>query len=204
MLFLIYPLSQLGCIAYASLFEWLLHCFVMHKPFLGFTYARDAHAFVHHVVFKSDQTYHLRKSEDRMTIPMKWWNGPVLIVIASSPFLVFPVFFGIWWPLIMVTCTLACYYGTYEYFHWCMHLPKKRVFTMWKWNPIRSIFIKLNGHHLLHHRYTGKNFNVVLPLWDLLLGTLLLRSPVRFMQPTGELVPNVQPKGCSHHADVRP
>ena len=38
-----------------------------------------------------------------------------------------------------------------------------------------------------------KNFNVVLPLADLCLGTLLLRSKVRFAQATGSTVPDVQP-----------
>ena len=85
---------------------------------------------------------------------------------------------------------LACagYYGTYEYIHWCMHLPRKR-------NVERSgIFFRLNGHHLLHHRYIDKNFNVVLPLADLFLGTLLLRSPLHFKQARGPSVPDVQPR----------
>ena len=80
------------------------------------------------------------------------------------------------------------YYVAYEYIHWCMHLPKKR-------NIERSgIYFRLNGHHLLHHRYMHKNFNVVMPLADLLLGTLLLRSKVHFKQAVGEAVPDVQPR----------
>jgi hypothetical protein len=39
-----------------------------------------------------------------------------------------------------------------------------------------------------------KNFNVVCPLADLLLGTLVLRSKVHFQQAQGPAVPNVQPK----------
>jgi hypothetical protein len=34
---------------------------------------------------------------------------------------------------------------------------------------------------------------VVLPLADLLLGTLLLRSKIAFPQPVGPTVPNLQP-----------
>jgi sterol desaturase/sphingolipid hydroxylase (fatty acid hydroxylase superfamily) len=56
-----------------------------------------------------------------------------------------------------------------------------------------GIFFRLNGHHILHHRYMHKNFNVVLPLADLLLGTLLLRSKIRFPQVVGPSVPNLQP-----------
>ncbi len=42
-----------------------------------------------------------------------------------------------------------------------------------------------------------KNFNVVLPLADLCLGTLLLRSKVAFAQAQGPSVPNVQPKATN-------
>jgi len=95
---------------------------------------------------------------------------------------------GHWWLMAGVLPACAGYYATYEYIHWCMHLPKKR-------NLERSgVFFRLNGHHLLHHRYMGKNFNVVLPLADLLLGTLLLRSPLHFKQARGPSVPDVQPR----------
>jgi hypothetical protein len=43
----------------------------------------------------------------------------------------------------------------------------------------------------------NKNFNVVFPLADLLLGTLLLRSKVAFAQAQGPSVPNVQPRGVN-------
>jgi sterol desaturase/sphingolipid hydroxylase (fatty acid hydroxylase superfamily) len=69
-----------------------------------------------------------------------------------------------------------------------MHLPRKRHVER------SGIFFRLNGHHLLHHRYMNKNFNVVLPLADLCFGTLLLRSKVHFQQASGPSVPNVQPK----------
>ena len=40
-----------------------------------------------------------------------------------------------------------------------------------------------------------KNFNVVLPLADLLFGTFIPRSKVAFAQARGSAVPNVQPLG---------
>jgi sterol desaturase/sphingolipid hydroxylase (fatty acid hydroxylase superfamily) len=82
----------------------------------------------------------------------------------------------------------CAYFATYEYLHWCMHLPRRRKIER------SGIFFRLNGHHLLHHRYMHKNFNVVLPLADLCLGTLLLRSKVSFAQAQGYCVPNVQPR----------
>src|SRR5262245_44107885 len=47
-----------------------------------------------------------------------------------------------------------------------LHKPKRRV--------VERIFFLLNGHHLLH---------VVLPLADLCLNTLLVRSKVCFARP---------------------
>ena len=178
----------LVAVVFASFFEWTLHRYVMHRPVGRFDYAFKAHAVVHHQIFKADHTYHLHNEKDKHTIAMAWWNGPVLVVCCQIPFLLWSLAGGHWG--IVVGSVIACcaYYGAYEYMHWCMHLPKKR-------NIERSgIYFRLNGHHLLHHRYMHKNYNVVLPLADLLLGTLLLRSKVSFAQATGPSVPNVQPK----------
>ncbi len=175
-------------IAFGSFFEWTLHKYVMHRPVFNFRYAFQAHAVVHHKVFKADDTYHLINESDKETIPMAWWNGPVLILIFSAPFGVISYFTGFWGIYAGSIVAFSAYYGIYEYIHWCMHLPKaRRVEKPW-W------FRRLNGHHLLHHRYMHKNFNVVFPLADLCLGTLMIRSKIQFKQATGPSVPCVQPK----------
>lgn len=119
---------------------------------------------------------------------MAWWNGPALISMAMLPFVMAALLIGHWSFLWGGILACSAYYGAYEYIHWCMHLPRKRHVER------SGIFFRLNGHHLLHHRYMSKNFNVVLPLADLCLGTLLLRSKVHFRQAVGPAVPNVQPK----------
>jgi hypothetical protein len=172
---------------FGSFFEWTLHRFMMHRPFGKFTYPFERHALIHHRIFKADPSYHLMREEDKHTIPMAWWNGPVLIAVGLIPFVVASFYFGGW--ALLGGAALACsgYYAAYEYIHWCMHLPRKRYLER------SGIFFRLNGHHLLHHRYMNRNFNVVLPLADLCLGTLLLRSKVHFKQAEGPSVPNVQP-----------
>lgn len=174
-------------VVFGSFFEWTLHRYVMHRPIWNFRYAFQAHAVVHHQVFKADQTYHLQDEKDKETIPMAWWNGPALIAIGVIPFALISWAVGEWGFALGGFLAFAIYYGTYEYIHWCMHLPKARRVEKPRW------FRKLNGHHLLHHRYMHKNFNVVFPLADFLLGTLILRAKTNFMQPTGPSVPNVQP-----------
>jgi sterol desaturase/sphingolipid hydroxylase (fatty acid hydroxylase superfamily) len=52
-----------------------------------------------------------------------------------------------------------------------MHKP-----TM-PWIERAGFFRFIKNHHRLHHVYMGKNFNVVLPLADVLLGTLVLNDP---------------------------
>lgn len=171
----------------ASFFEWLLHRYVMHRPLANFYYPFRTHTLVHHRKFKADHTYHLQHEEDKETIPMAWWNGPVLVILGSAPAILFAWLCGYWTFWLGALLASAAYYGTYEYIHWCMHLPRQR-------NVERTgIFFRLNGHHLLHHRYMHKNFNVVLPLADLCCGTLLLRAKTRFQQARGPSVPDVQP-----------
>jgi hypothetical protein len=160
----------------------------MHRPILGFRYAYRAHAQVHHGIFRADQSYHLQQESDKWTIPMAWWNWPILVSISSLPFTIFGILFESRTVPITAIIVIACYYFTYEFLHWCMHLPKKRRVEFW------GIFQWLNGHHVLHHRYPGKNFNVVFPLADLCLGTLLLLSPQHFNQVRGPSVPDLQPK----------
>lgn len=176
-------------LVFASFFEWTLHKYVMHRPVGKFRYAFQAHAVVHHQVFKADKTYHLHDEKDKETIPMAWWNGAVLILIGVIPFVLISLAMGQWGLALGGFLAFTWYYCFYEYIHWCMHLPKaRRVEKPW-W------FRKLNGHHLLHHRYMHKNFNVVLPVADWALGTLILRAKTVFMQATGPSVPDVQPRG---------
>ncbi len=183
-------------VVYASFFEWLLHRFVMHRPLGSFVYAFRAHTLTHHRIFKADHSYHLHDAKDAHTIPMAWWNGPALIVLMLLPFI------GAGWALGSSAVTwgallaFSAYYSVYETLHWCMHQPGGRSVER------TGLFFRLNGHHLLHHRYMRKNFNVVLPLADLCLGTLLLRSKVGFAQANGSTVPDVQPRNIISSAAI--
>jgi hypothetical protein len=79
----------LGCLCSAvcsSFYEWALHRYVMHRPLGKFRYPFEAHALVHHHVFRADKTYHLINPKDARTIPMAWWNGPVLVALGMVPF----------------------------------------------------------------------------------------------------------------------
>jgi hypothetical protein len=113
-------------VVYASFFEWTLHRCVMHRLVGKFRYPLESHTSVHHRIFRADETYHLIDKKDAKTIPMAWWNGPVLIIIGLTPFAFTSWQSGHWSPLCGAAAACAAYYGACEYIHCCMHLPKKR------------------------------------------------------------------------------
>ncbi len=86
----------------------------MHKPIGRFEYAFRAHACVHHQTFRADHTYHLIHEPDKETIPMAWWNGPVLIAVSLLPFVAVAGALGQWGLLVGALAALVLYYGSYE------------------------------------------------------------------------------------------
>jgi hypothetical protein len=171
-------LAFLGGITWASIMEWCVHRYIMHRRIPWFSYPFEKHALVHHRVFGSNHTYHLIDEKDKKTIPMAWWNGPALIIAATSPFILIGLALGLslgWWLAavslsLLIGTVCAGYYGAYEYLHWCMHLPKGR------WFEDTRVFQWLDHHHLLHHKWQGKNLNVVCPIADYFFGTLVFAN----------------------------
>lgn len=180
----------------ASFYEWAVHKYLLHRPrqFLNMKKWFEYHTRIHHVKFGYGESYHLQHDDDKEIIDMRKW-APVVVSGASLPYVIVACLLYVFldfdrsWIIVVVGVILSsAYYFAYEYLHWCMHLPKERRLEMSSW------FRRLNGHHLIHHRQMGKNYNVVLPLADWIMGTLLLRATVKFKQP-GAPVPDVQPLG---------
>ena len=137
-----------------------------------------AHTLVHHQLCKHDDTFHVHDEEQEEALTFQWWGGPLLVAVNLVPWL------GAWWALsatglvlpylaciVAVAATIGVYYAAYEGFHLLMHRPAIA------WIESSSFFRFLEKHHRLHHVHMGKNFNVVFPLADFSLGTLLLRDP---------------------------
>ena len=59
-------------VVFASFFEWTLHRFVLHRPLWFFHHPFNAHALVHHRIFRADHTYHVQNRTDEGKIPMNW------------------------------------------------------------------------------------------------------------------------------------
>jgi hypothetical protein len=171
------PLAAVVGILQTSLFEWVYHRSWLHRPWLPpamFT----AHTLVHHQLCKHDDTFHVTEPEQEEALTFQWWAAPILIALNMLPYAIAALLFHAWgnpaWTAVMCTVggIVLLYYFAYEGFHYLMHKPSL------PWIERRGFFKFIERHHKLHHVYMGKNFNVVLPLADLLLGTLVLTDPL--------------------------
>ncbi len=169
------PLAVLVGLLQTSLFEWIYHRYWLHRPWLPpqmFT----AHTLVHHQLCKHDDTFHVTEEEQEEALTFQWWAAPVLVGINMVPWALLALFkpLGLPWMTVMwsVGGVVLLYYFAYEGFHYLMHKPSVA------WIERAGFFKFLKHHHRLHHVYMGKNFNVVFPLADVLLGTLVLADPL--------------------------
>ena len=153
-----------AAIVYASFFEWTMHRFLMHRPLSFFDYPFRTHTLTHHHIFNAFEGYHLQEEEHKDKVPFAWWNAPFLIGlhVPALYFLEKAAGFPVLWPGV---AAMAVYYAAYETFHWVMHVPKER------WIEKTAAFRFLDRHHRLHHLFQYKNFNVVLPLADVVFRT---------------------------------
>ena len=73
--------------------------------------------------------------------------------------------------LITFAAVMSLYYAGYEGLHALMHKPTVPFIE-------RSRFFQfIKRHHRIHHVHMNRNLNVLLPLADLVLGTLVTEVP---------------------------
>jgi sterol desaturase/sphingolipid hydroxylase (fatty acid hydroxylase superfamily) len=161
---------------YCSFLEWVLHKHFMHSTrFMREPFER--HAVQHHGMHRSCRSFFadLRERPQYMLIGASFC--PILWLLHL------PVFAAVEYFVargagVGVGLGTACYCLCYEIIHWSEHVPRNRWFERTRW------FQFLLEHHRVHHKYARKNYNVVLPLADLLFGTLTLeRLPPEPAEP---------------------
>ena len=167
-------------IVQASFFEWAFHRYWLHRPWLPkdcFT----AHTLIHHQLCKFDDTFHVESEEQHEALHFQWWGGPLLVAMNIVPWLL--ISWGLaaagvlpfnWIFVAAFAITAGLYYVGYEGFHYLMHKPSIQ------WLERSRYFQFLKRHHRIHHVRMDRNLNVLVPVADFLLGTLVLESA-----PTG-------------------
>ena len=165
----------------ANGFEWRVHKNVLHRRFWPFEVIYDRHTPMHHVVFVEDDMEVRSRREWRMVLmPAAGVLGAVLV---TAPF---ALAFGrlgspnAGWLLLV---TAALYMVTYELSHLAYHLSPDGIVGR------NRLVRRLREHHARHHdprlmqRY---NFNVTIPLFDWVMGTMAPRTTGNASNPAAE------------------
>lgn len=152
--------------------EWRLHRDVLHARRRWLEVLYDRHTPVHHAIYVTgDMAMRSARELQLVLIPA---YGIALIFLFTLP-----VTLALWlWggrPLagVFVLCTMG-YVLAYEWLHLTWHLPASS--TVSRMRLVRW----LRSHHELHHHprlMQEKNFNVTVPLWDWVRGTLVREAP---------------------------
>ena len=165
-----------------SFFEHQVHSRLMHRRnFLSGRMASvkrmfEAHALVHHQhyskIFCDEPVAPGEDREIRLTVrkaPIKAIPIAALIALVS------------WEGAAVFVAAMTFHHWAWNKLHLEMHKPEQRVFSTW------PIYKFLARHHCLHHIYPGKNFNVVFPSADYVLGTSVRANNAdrRYMQQWG-------------------
>lgn len=140
----------------------------MHQP----RFPREAfrgHTIVHHGIYRGDDSFFLDEGDHPSHILLKPYALPAIIVAhlpliwAVDKFLVPNTAIG-------ALLSMIAYFVIYEYMHWNMHIPRGHFVERFRW------FQFLRTHHKLHHRYYQKNFCVLFPLADWVLGSMVTEA----------------------------
>ncbi|HEX6276292.1 MAG TPA: sterol desaturase family protein [Polyangiaceae bacterium] len=154
-------------LVFANLVEWLAHKHLMHHRRRPFTVLFDRHTPEHHGVYGYETMAIEDPRELRLVlIPALGVLGIVLLAAPAALVAGLLVNDNVGWLFLM---TAAVYVVGYELSHLAYHLPERSL-------VYRLPFLRaLREHHARHHHpelMQKANFNVTLPLFDALFGTL--------------------------------
>jgi hypothetical protein len=144
-----------------SFIEHQVHSQLMHRrSFATFQKTFEAHAGTHHghytKIFSDEPVPRGEDKEIQLTVR----KAP----IKALPFAAVIALFS-WQGAIIFICTVVFHHWAWNKIHLEMHKPESRGFSRW------PVYKFLARYHWLHHRYPDKNFNVVFPFADYILGT---------------------------------
>lgn len=175
-----------------SFIEHQVHSRLMHKKnFLSertasFKKTFEAHAIFHHK--------HYTKIFHDEPVP-KGEDKEIQLTVRKAPIKALPIALIIalvsWQGALIFLATVVFHHWTWNKIHLEMHKPEQKAFSKW------PIYKFLARYHYLHHRYQDKNFNVVFPFADYVLGTCAKASQAdkiaMYELGFGGMVPEVEP-----------
>jgi Fatty acid hydroxylase superfamily len=149
-----------------SFIEHQVHSQLMHRKnylserYPGFKKTFEAHAIFHHghytKIFSDEPVPPGEDKEIQLTVrkaPMKALPFALVIALVS------------WQGALIFVATVVFHHWAWNKIHLEMHKPEQRKFSKW---PIYKFLARYHG---LHHLHPNKNFNVVFPFADYVLGT---------------------------------
>lgn len=150
--------------AFANALEYGLHRWPMHRRTSWATLAYERHTLMHHRLFDGpDRDLVVPHHRDWFFILFPPWALPMVILgtaaVGGLVALIAGGAVGRWF----AAAGLA-YFSLYEALHLAYHLPFSE----------RGVLAWLRAHHARHHQRgtcATHNFNVTVPLFDVLLGT---------------------------------
>lgn len=137
------------CVVYTSFAEYILHRWIMHKPWPW----RTKHYVEHHVL-------HHGRRELHHNISM----SPLMANMLILPVTVGAACINLWFALLPIIFALV-YAGTWTMMHNCHHDLK---YAWIKKLPFYGWFRK---HHLIHHDIPNRNYGTIFIWTDYLFGT---------------------------------
>jgi hypothetical protein len=161
-------------VVFANLVEWLAHRYLMHHRRPPFAVLFDRHTPEHHRIYGYESMAIESARELRLVlIPALGVLGIVLLAVPAALVAGLLVNANVGWLFLM---TSAVYVVGYELSHLAYHLPERSL--VYRLPMLRA----LREHHARHHvpeLMQKANFNVTLPLADLLFGTLASAEEVK-------------------------
>jgi hypothetical protein len=154
---------------FADFFEWTVHRFPMHRPLTPRIMYRN-HAQLHHLAFTHDSMA-IDDPAELSLIMMPWYTIVMLLLGASPVAILAALLWGLPAAGIFYIAALS-YFLFYETVHALYHVPPATLARF----GIRAggLFSRMRAHHARHHtlrRMAHVNFNVTIPLADIVFGT---------------------------------
>src|SRR5450432_1918168 len=153
----------------ANFLEWAVHRFPMHHPTTPRIMYKN-HAMLHHIAF-TDRNMPVAEARELGLVMMPWYTMIGLFVVASPVMLLAAALRGPGLAGVFVLGAVL-YFASYETLHALYHLPDAKLDRVGLGRL--GAFRWMQAHHAHHHvlkRMAAVNFNVTVPLMDVVFGT---------------------------------